>query len=195
MIPKSQPQLKAFTVEYNGITRVLNSDVIVYRAFDPRNTSIDAIYQIPKLQCRGLWDTGATASVITQKVVDAIGLTPIGKTRVSTPSGIAIQNTYFVNIFLPNQVGVAGLTVTCGEMTSCEVLIGMDVISQGDFCLTNAEGKSVFSFQMPPTHQIDFVKETIHPKENQPIVLPPKVGRNSPCPCGSGKKYKQCCGK
>lgn len=23
----------------------------------------------------------------------------------------------------------------------------------------------------------------------------PKIGRNSPCPCGSGKKYKQCCGK
>ncbi|TCP14531.1 uncharacterized protein EV683_10479 [Crenobacter luteus] len=23
----------------------------------------------------------------------------------------------------------------------------------------------------------------------------PKVGRNDPCPCGSGKKYKQCCGK
>jgi preprotein translocase subunit SecA len=23
----------------------------------------------------------------------------------------------------------------------------------------------------------------------------PKVGRNEPCPCGSGKKYKQCCGK
>ena len=22
-----------------------------------------------------------------------------------------------------------------------------------------------------------------------------KVSRNSPCPCGSGKKYKQCCGK
>ena len=23
----------------------------------------------------------------------------------------------------------------------------------------------------------------------------PKVGRNEQCPCGSGKKYKQCCGK
>ena len=23
--------------------------------------------------------------------------------------------------------------------------------------------------------------------------LEPKVGRNDPCPCGSGKKYKQCC--
>ena len=23
----------------------------------------------------------------------------------------------------------------------------------------------------------------------------PKVGRNDPCPCGSGQKYKKCCGK
>ena len=23
----------------------------------------------------------------------------------------------------------------------------------------------------------------------------PKIGRNEPCPCGSGKKYKQCCGR
>lgn len=30
----------------------------------------------------------------------------------------------------------------------------------------------------------------------QPVVnTEPKAGRNDPCPCGSGKKYKQCCGK
>jgi len=29
----------------------------------------------------------------------------------------------------------------------------------------------------------------------KPIRTGPKVGRNDPCPCGSGKKYKQCCGK
>ena len=30
----------------------------------------------------------------------------------------------------------------------------------------------------------------------QPYVRSvPKVGRNDPCPCGSGKKYKKCCGK
>lgn len=28
-----------------------------------------------------------------------------------------------------------------------------------------------------------------------PYIAPPKVGRNDPCPCGSGKKYKKCCGK
>jgi len=30
----------------------------------------------------------------------------------------------------------------------------------------------------------------------QPLLRQgPKVGRNDPCPCGSGKKFKQCCGK
>lgn len=27
------------------------------------------------------------------------------------------------------------------------------------------------------------------------IVKAPKIGRNDPCPCGSGKKYKKCCGR
>ncbi len=31
--------------------------------------------------------------------------------------------------------------------------------------------------------------------ENEPDILPKKIGRNEPCPCGSGKKYKKCCGK
>jgi preprotein translocase subunit SecA len=28
----------------------------------------------------------------------------------------------------------------------------------------------------------------------RPVKVAPKVGRNDPCPCGSGKKYKKCCG-
>lgn len=35
----------------------------------------------------------------------------------------------------------------------------------------------------------DFVKEKPIEREE------PRVGRNDPCPCGSGKKYKKCCGK
>ncbi len=31
--------------------------------------------------------------------------------------------------------------------------------------------------------------------KSKTVVKPPKVGRNEPCPCGSGKKYKKCCGK
>ncbi len=32
------------------------------------------------------------------------------------------------------------------------------------------------------------------PEINQPVTRGKKVGRNDPCPCGSGKKYKKCCG-
>ena len=32
-------------------------------------------------------------------------------------------------------------------------------------------------------------------KKSGTVVKPKKVGRNDPCPCGSGRKYKQCCGK
>ena len=31
-------------------------------------------------------------------------------------------------------------------------------------------------------------------KENLTSIAKSKVGRNQPCPCGSGKKYKYCCG-
>jgi len=33
------------------------------------------------------------------------------------------------------------------------------------------------------------------PKPETYIRKNPKIGRNDPCPCGSGKKFKKCCGK
>lgn len=27
-----------------------------------------------------------------------------------------------------------------------------------------------------------------------PLIAAPSIGRNEPCPCGSGKKFKKCCG-
>jgi len=36
------------------------------------------------------------------------------------------------------------------------------------------------------------LKQSLSNTPNKPVV---KVGRNEPCPCGSGKKYKKCCGK
>ena len=42
----------------------------------------------------------------------------------------------------------------------------------------------------------DVVSEAAAAAEKaRPVRTGPKVGRNDPCPCGSGKKYKQCCGK
>jgi len=33
------------------------------------------------------------------------------------------------------------------------------------------------------------------PKPRRPVKVGKKPGRNDPCPCGSGKKYKNCCGR
>lgn len=49
----------------------------------------------------------------------------------------------------------------------------------------------VDSLESPDTEE-DFEERA---KQNQQAVAVPKVGRNDPCPCGSGKKYKNCCGR
>ena len=36
--------------------------------------------------------------------------------------------------------------------------------------------------------------EEVAPGKPKPVKVGQKIGRNAPCPCGSGKKYKKCCG-
>lgn len=42
-------------------------------------------------------------------------------------------------------------------------------------------------------YHVGIAKEA--PKKKEAVMAGKKVGRNDPCPCGSGKKYKHCCGK
>lgn len=78
-----------------------------------------------------------------------------------------------------------------------DILIGMDIITLGDFAITNVGGKTVFSFRTPSTKMIDYVEEINKSMSSKSLErsLSKKVGRNDPCPCGSGKKYKHCHGK
>ncbi|MBR3755636.1 MAG: SEC-C domain-containing protein, partial [Firmicutes bacterium] len=45
---------------------------------------------------------------------------------------------------------------------------------------------------LPEERLIEIVKEY---KKSKTVHVEKKPGRNDPCPCGSGKKYKKCCGK
>ena len=45
------------------------------------------------------------------------------------------------------------------------------------------------------TGRSDLATNAGEPKSNAPVRVEKKVGRNDPCPCGSGKKYKNCHGK
>lgn len=41
----------------------------------------------------------------------------------------------------------------------CDLIIGMDIMTQGDLSLTNMEGRTVFSFRIPSLHVVDFEAE------------------------------------
>jgi preprotein translocase subunit SecA len=62
---------------------------------------------------------------------------------------------------------------------------------------TTHESSSAFGEQAPPPADAsNVVSEAARAMEKaKPVRSGPKVGRNDLCPCGSGKKYKHCCGK
>jgi len=182
---------QAFTVEYQGHVNNLQTNCGISKHSE-QITLKDKPLKIENFT--GIWDTGATNSVISKNVIDKLGLIPTGIGKVHHAGGESIVNTYLVNIFLPNHVGIPSLRVTEANIIGFDVLIGMDIISHGDFALCLKGGKTKFSFQLPSTHDFDFVKE-YNDIYHKPFVKDKLPGRNDPCHCGSGKKYKDCHGK
>ena len=99
-----------------------------------------------------LWDTGATNCVITKNVALSLGLVPIGQTETLGVNGSAIVQVYIIEIKILRQVteGISSGT--------WDVLIGMDVITMGDFCVSNFNGVTTFSFRVPSEGKTDFVQ-------------------------------------
>jgi preprotein translocase subunit SecA len=88
------------------------------------------------------------------------------------------------------------------EMEHLRQGIGLRAVGQEQpLVVYKREGHASFeallaSIQHDVAHSIYHVgiaKEALKKKEAVPVGK--KVGRNDPCPCGSGKKYKHCCGK
>lgn len=146
----------------------------------------------------GLWDTGATNSCITRELAMKLGLKPVNYARVSGVLGTRNDiPVYYVNVTLNNQDISIDLPVTeCDRLTddpseNIGMLLGMDIIGQGDFAISNFNGNTVMTFRRPSCGCTDYVQllNSMKPAHSD------KTGRNDPCPCGSGKKYKNCCGK
>ena len=152
----------AFTLKSNGILNMLKTDTLVLSDIRKKDTSYT-----PKLW-RGLWDTGASKSSITQRIVDDLNLIPVGNTNISTANGVVAVNTYFVDFGLPNGVTVKNVLVSCADLgEDIDVLIGMDIIRHGDFSITNVNNKTTFSFRTPSVEEIDYVKESRNINEDK----------------------------
>jgi len=177
------PAGNCFTVRYNGRSSTLRSQAHV-QSFEEGGDA--------PITVTALWDTGASCSLIRPEVAERLGLTAFSMTRMSTPSGKDIPtNVYAINLYLPNNVGFRDVRVLEGIPGDCDILIGMDVIGEGDFAVSNYNGKTTFSFRVPSCAEIDFTERSYQ----SPVTHSAKPDRNAPCPCGSGKKYKKCCGQ
>lgn len=172
--------------------RVLQTECQVCAAFDitapptplpPRDTFV------------GIWDTGATGTVITQEVVRKCGLQPIGMTQVQTAGGLVTAEEYLVNVFLMGgNINVQNIRATKAPLgPGADVLIGMDIIALGDFALTNQNGATTFSFRIPSMHTIDYQAQHQHhaTQIQQPSSGSPKRKKKAGKTFGKNKKRRR----
>lgn len=182
---------KSFTVDYDSLVNAIIVNVGITPLKSPETIKDSEIVYF-----KALWDTGATNSVVTKDTAKKLGLVSIGKTKVFHAGGESTTNVFIVNIFLPNRIIFPVKVTECDDSTTFGLIIGMDIISRGDFSITNTNGRTAVSFRIPSLERIDYVKQA--PKMlnvQKPVIIQKKQGRNDLCACGSNQKYKNCCGK
>lgn len=122
-----------------------------------------------------LWDTGASASVITKSLAKKIGLQPIAQSRVHHAGGVSMSNVYMVNIYFEPKIVVPNIRITeCDDQPNFGMIIGMDIITIGDFAITNFNGTTKFSYRAPSEGYIDFVEDAKKkpvPTQSKPTPL------------------------
>lgn len=146
---------KTFTIKSeSGLLKLLKTDCGACNPFDQSSGEIPSEVH----NFTSLWDTGASCSVISKNVVDTLDLKPIGKAKVFHANGESIVNMYALNLQLPNSIATPFVKATEGIFNGFDLLIGMDIITLGDFSISNVGGKTTFSFRIPSIEEVDFMK-------------------------------------
>lgn len=150
------------------------------------------------IETMGVWDTGAQCSVIRNDLAKAIGLETIGMKTIIGVQSKEDRPYYYANVKLNNEQISLDINITDVDAFSSDssegMLIGMDVISQGDFSISNFQGKTTMTFRTPSQCEIDYCKEI--QKYNKYLKIHQiwaKHGNNK-CPCQSGKIWEKCHG-
>lgn len=173
-------KIKALTLPYNRISDVIACSVNV--SF-PKSLLSEGQAEV-KDDFIAIWDTGAMASAVTELAALKLGLIQTGVKQISGLGGTLDKKIYLVDILLPNHILLENHPVTeidnpkdkdGNKLEPFGMLIGMDIISMGDFSVTNFEGKTVMSFRVPSMHKICYVTEY-----KRRVDIQAKTQRNPP---------------
>lgn len=113
-------------------------------------TPVKVSYGNKSFVVNALWDTGATYSCITNELAKQLNLTVFSSLEMETAGGTTIANVYVAQISLEDKINLGEMVLFSAKIISKEfdMLIGMDIILQGSFSITNIDNNTKFTFEI-----------------------------------------------
>ena len=160
---------------FNTVSDLIKKNIDAKIALFPEREKVDIMKALYLQAVDSLWKDALTS-------LDAL------------KEGIGLRGYAQVNPLIEYQKEAYGLFINMQFRMKEEALNSISTV-QFDESMNAGDilaGAGLLSDNIVLTHdEINFDAED----KQKPIVKPKKIGRNEPCPCGSGKKYKNCHGK
>ena len=142
----------AYTQQYEGLASAIITDAYIFEGTPIEPGIVPSKRFFTHNAC---WDTGAEVTIISPRVVEALCLEPFEHTCLMGIGGDEQVGVYLIHLGLPNGYLYRNLICYCSDIDDYDVLIGMNLIAEADFFLTNIAGSNRFSFEIPATGKID----------------------------------------
>lgn len=95
------------------------------------------------------WDTGSTHTTITNRLAEELGMVSQGTLHGYSVGSAMSYRKYKAKVDLGNGIFFTGVILGTDSISAGQnigLLIGMDIISNGDMIVENRKGKTLFSF-------------------------------------------------
>lgn len=161
-------------------------DTWYFRAYDQKDTGAKQKVWTDYLQA----EQKIYEEILENKITKIEGTIAELSEKYNMPPDEIVAFVDGINEVLPELIDVKSLT----EESHVEINIDFEKLYK-----KMVEYRADHLYSLPQWDNI-FDEETrkVYYKEqkrSRTIVKDKKIGRNEPCPCGSGKKYKNCCGR
>lgn len=140
--------MSAYTFEHKGI---VNLPIVITTIIGQH--SHETVY--------GLIDTGCTHTCISEELAQKMNLTVIGKDQYIGADITVDCFRYLIGIYIDRDIDCGTLEVGTFKKNGRpeDVLIGMDILSKCDLAITNSNGRTKITIDMPSKRDLDFTKE------------------------------------
>ena len=113
--------------EYDSLVNVIQTDSIIMPSIDEITKSGQLKYtQVSSM----VWDTGATNTLISSQVVDALELVPLEESLVEGVGGIVKSLVYEISLYLANDIVFKNVKALCSDIGDYDLVVGMDIIGE-----------------------------------------------------------------